>query len=265
MKITGTTQLLGLIGDPVSQARTPAMANELLERRNQLGVHVLMPMHVASEQLEQFLLGIRAMQNFGGAVVTMPHKTRMAALIDELTAESALVGAVNVIHRRSDGKLVGTLLDGEGFVVGLQAAGHAIAGKACVLVGAGGAASAIAFALAKHGCRSLCLLNRTSSKASSLAKRIGELFPEVQLAVTLPSHSTFDIAINGTSLGMRAGDPLPMDEDLIDRTTLVAECVVSPEITALLEVAKRRGRQTHTGVHMLAAQIELMLAFMGSE
>eukprot|EP01034_Spumella_vulgaris_P034865 gene34865-42991_t len=91
MKINGTTQLLGLIGDPVSQARTPAMANELLERRNKLGAHVLVPMHVASEQLEQFLLGLRAMRNFGGAVVTMPHKTGMAALIDELTAESALM------------------------------------------------------------------------------------------------------------------------------------------------------------------------------
>lgn len=265
MQITGATQLLGLIGDPVSQARTPAMANELLKCRNRHGVHVLVPMHVATEQLEHCLLGLRAMRNFSGAVVTMPHKTRIAGLIDELSSESALVGAVNVIRRRSDGTLVGTLLDGEGFVAGLNTAGHAVAGKVCVLVGAGGAASAIAFALARHGCKSLYLLNRTSSKASSLAKRIAEMFPEVQITIGLQTHSTYDIAINGTSLGMKTGDPLPMAEELIDRTTLVAECVVSPEITPLLEVAKRRGRKTHTGVHMLAAQMELMLAFMGAE
>lgn len=265
MQITGTTQLLGLIGDPVSQARTPAMANELLERRKKLGPHVLVPMHVASDDLEQFVSGLRTMRNFGGAVVTMPHKTRMAELIDELTPESTLVGAVNVIRRLADGKLAGTVLDGEGFVGGLQAAGHAVAGKTCVLVGAGGAASAIAFALAKHGCSSLCLLNRTSSKSSALAERLRETFPGVQVTVELPRHSTFDIAINGTSLGMKPGDQLPMDDALIDRTTLVAECVISPEITALLDVAMRRGRQIHTGVPMLAAQINLMLAFMGVE
>lgn len=265
MRITGTTKLLGLVGDPVSQARTPALANEHLQQMEQLGSHVLVPMHVASDDLETFVSGLRTMRNFGGAVVTMPHKTRMAALIDELTPEATLVGAVNVVRRLADGKLVGTVLDGDGFVGGLQSAGHAVAGKACVLVGAGGAASAIAFALAKHRCSSLCLLNRTPTKSSALAQRLREAFPSVQIAVDLPHNSTFDIAINGTSLGMKPGDPLPMDEGLIDRSTLVAECVISPEYTALLQVAKRRGRQTHTGVPMLTSQIGLMLAFMGVE
>jgi shikimate dehydrogenase len=241
------------------------MANAFLEQRKKLGPHVLVPMHVASDDLETFVSGLRVMQNFGGAVVTMPHKTRMAALMDELTPEASLVGAVNVIRRLADGKLAGTVLDGEGFVGGLKAAGHAVAGKACVLVGAGGAASAIAFALAKHGCSSLCLLNRTTSKSFALAERLRGTFHNVQVAVELPRHTTFDIAINGTSLGMKPGDPLPMDEALIDRTALVAECVISPEITTLLEVAKRRGRQIHTGVPMLAAQINLMLAFLGVE
>ena len=263
MRIDGTTELLGLIGDPVAQARSPGMANQILEQRGKLGPFVLVPMHVPASGLTVFVSGLRTMQNFSGAIVTMPHKTTMAALIDELTPEAQLVGAVNVIRRNADGKFIGTVLDGEGFVGGLLCAGHAVAGKTCVLVGAGGAASAIAFALAKHGCGSLCVLNRTSSKADALARRLREAFPTFAVATALAHEGTIDIAINATSLGMKPGDELPMPETLIDRSSLVAECVITPEVTALLDVAKRKGRQVHTGVPMLAAQIDLMLSFMG--
>jgi shikimate dehydrogenase len=270
MQFNGHTLLLGLIGDPVAQARTPGMANTILDQRGKLGPYVLTPMHVAPDNLTAFITGIRTMKNFCGAVVTMPHKTNMALLVDELTPEAQMVGAVNVIRRESDGRLVGTVLDGEGFVGGLLSAGHTIAGKACVLVGAGGAASAIAFSLVKHGCGSLYLLNRTQTKANDLAQRLKDAFPGVAVSTALPYVSTalpygqaFDMAINATSLGMKPEDRLPMEEALIDRTSLVAECVIAPEITALLEVAKRKGCQVHTGVSMLSAQMSLMLGFMG--
>lgn len=263
MQFNGHTQLLGLIGDPVAQARTPGMANTILDQTGKLGAYVLTPMHVASDNLTEFVAGIRVMKNFSGAVVTMPHKTSMALLVDELTPEAQTVGAVNVIRRESDGRLVGTVLDGEGFVGGLLSCGHTITGKTCVLVGAGGAASAIAFALVKHGCGSLYLLNRTQTKANDLAQRLRDTFPGIAVSTALPNDQAFDIAINATSLGMRPEDQLPMEEVLINRTSLVAECVIAPEITALLEVAKRKGRQVHTGVPMLSAQMRLMLDFMG--
>jgi shikimate dehydrogenase len=263
MQFNGHTQLLGLIGDPVSQARTPEMANQILDQRGKLGTYVLAPMHVSSNNLAAFVTGIRSMKNFCGAVVTMPHKTNMALLVDELTPEAQMVKAVNVIRRESDGRLVGTVLDGEGFVGGIQSAGHTITGKTCVLVGAGGAASAIAFSLVKHGCGSLYLLNRTQTKANDLAQRLREAFPGIAVSTALPNDQAFDIAINATSLGMKPEDKLPMEEALIDRTSLVAECVIAPEFTALLEVAKRKGCQVHTGVPMLSAQLSLMLGFMG--
>jgi shikimate dehydrogenase len=174
-----------------------------------------------------------------------------------------MVRAVNVIRREADGRLLGTVLDGEGFVGGLLSAGHTVTDKSCVLVGAGGAASAIAFSLVKHGCSSLYLVNRTQTKADDLAQRLREVFPGVAVSTALPDGQAFDIAINSTSLGMKPEDRLPMEETLIDRTSLVAECVIAPEITALLEVAKRKGCQVHTGVPMLSAQVNLMLDFMG--
>lgn len=263
MNITGATKLLGMIGDPVAQARAPGMANQILDQMEKLGPFVLVPMHIAPGDLPVFVAGLRTMQNFGGAFVTMPHKASMAALVDELTPEAQLVGAVNVIRRTAQGQLAGTVLDGEGFVGGLAAAGHNVRGSICVLAGAGGAASAIAFALAKHGCRSLFLLNRTTSKAESLAVRLREAFPNLSVSTALPREGAIDIAINATSLGMRPGDDLPFPGALVDRASLVAECVVAPEITPLLELAERKGRKVHTGVPMLAAQMGMLLQFMG--
>ncbi len=195
----------------------------------------------------------------------MPHKSAIAALLDELTPEAQLVGAVNVISRTADGRLIGTALDGEGFVAGVRSAGYEIKGASCLLVGAGGAAAAIAFALARHGCASLMIKNRTASKAASLASRVREAFPGVQVQAGEAGGGKYDLAINATSLGMKADDELSLSHDIVDRSALIAECVIAPEMTRLLEVARKQGRPVHTGVPMLVAQMDLMLRFMGVE
>ena len=210
--VTGATKVLGLIADPVVQARSPGMTTALLQRRGRFGDFVLVPMHVGSEGLADYVGALRHLRNFGGAIVSMPHKTAIAGLIDELTPEARRVGAVNVISRQPDGRLVGTILDGEGFVGGLTRAGHRVAGTHCLLAGAGGAASAVAFALAKHGCASICIINRTRSKADELAVRVRRAFPKVATTTDERSVDRFDIAINGTSLGMNADDDLPLSD-----------------------------------------------------
>ncbi len=261
--ITGATRLLGLIADPVVQARSPAMANTLLQQRGQLGSFVLLPMQVPAGALPDVTAAIRKIQNFAGAIVSMPHKSSIVPLLDQLTPEARLVGAVNVIQRTADGRLFGTVLDGEGFAAGLRSGGHEVRGASCLLVGAGGAASAIAFALAGHGCGSLTITNRTATKAASLASRLRAAFPCVRVQNGDDVGARFDIAINATSLGMKADDELPMSDDVLERSTVIAECVVAPEMTRLLDVARARGRAIHTGVPMLAAQMDLMLRFMG--
>lgn len=260
--ISGQTRILGLIADPIAQARSPGMINALLELRGELGAIVLLPMHVSAAALDGVISGLRLIQNFSGAIVSMPHKSAIAELLDDLTPEARLVGAVNVIRRRADGRLVGTVLDGEGFVAGVRSAGHEVDGAACLLVGAGGAGAAIAFSLVRHGCKSLRIENRSASKAVALAARVREAFPRAKVEVHDAAGVRYDLAINATSLGMNAEDDLPLSSDVIDRSALVAECVASPETTRLLELARRRGRAVHSGVPMLAAQLELMLEFM---
>lgn len=261
--VTGQTRTLGLIADPVVQARSPAMVNARLASLDLQAHWELLPMQVKAEQLPAFIQGLRAWDNFDGAIVSMPHKAMAATLVDKLTPEAQLVGAVNVIKRHPDGQLEGTALDGHGMVAGLRQHGHDISGQSCLLVGAGGAASAIALALAQGGCRLLTILNRHASKAADLAQRVQQACPSCAIELVDAPGQHYDIAINGTSLGMQAGDALPMSNDQILRSSLIAECVIAPEMTALLQRAQALGRPVHTGVPMLQAQIDLILAFLG--
>jgi shikimate dehydrogenase len=263
--MTGRTRLLGLIADPLVQARSPGLANAALARRGRASEYVLLPLQVASGDLEVVVAGLRRIGTFAGAIVSMPHKETIAPLLDELTPEARLVGAVNVVRRDSDGRLSGTTLDGEGFVAGLAAAGHDVAGKRVLLCGAGGAGAAIAFALVKHGCASLAIENRTRLRAELLAARIGDVFPYGEVTVGVRPGTTYDVAVNATSLGMHDGDPLPLSDATIDASALIAECVVTREVTPLLAAARARGRAVHGGLAMLEAQIELLLDFMGVE
>ena len=262
--ITGATRLIGLIADPVVQARSPAMANAMLAERGKLGAFVFVPLAVPRGALTAVVTALRTLENFAGAVVSMPHKIAIATLLDDLTPTARLAGAVNVVRRDADGRLTGTMFDGEGFVRGLRDAGHEVAGRACYLAGAGGAASAIAFALAAHGCRSLTVVNRTATKAAALAARVRTASPAVDVRTSDDGRATYDVAVNATSLGMKDDDPLPLPLALLDRAAVVAECVVAPEVTKLLAAARDRGRAIHTGVPMLAAQIALMLDFVGA-
>jgi shikimate dehydrogenase len=260
--ISGRTRLLGVLADPVAQARSPAMANILLQEKGLFGEYALIPLHASPDGLIHVIAGLRRLQNFAGTIVSMPHKTAVVPLLDEVSPEAQLVGSVNVIRREWDGRLVGSVFDGKGFVAGLRSAGHEVRGKRCLLVGAGGAAAAVAFALAKYGCASLTIVNRTEKKAVTLAAQVQEAWPQTQIHAGAISGKNYDIAINATSLCMKSDDELPMSMETIEASSLVAECVIAPEMTRLLTVAKTKGRAIHTGVPMLAAQMNLMLRFM---
>jgi shikimate dehydrogenase len=262
--ISGTTKLLALIADPIALSRSPGLVTTILQRRGRFGDFVFVPMQVPDGALADVVSAIRRIRNFSGAVVSMPHKQAIVPLLDEVLPDGRLVGAVNVIRRDGDGRLVGTTLDGEGFVAGLAGAGHTVAGKTCVLVGAGGAGSAIAFALARHGCATLAIVNRTAAKAEALAAQVRAAFPGVDVR-TGDDGRRVDLAVNATSLGMRPGDAPPMSRDLVERSAIVAECVAAQDMTPLLALAQDVGRTIHPGLPMLTAQLDLLLDFMGVE
>ena len=254
--ITGHSKIYAIIADPISQVRTPEVFNEFFAQNKSDAV--LVPIHVAPEGLEAVLNAFRAMKNLGGFVATVPHKTAVAALCDELGDAGRAIGSVNAVRREADGRLIGNMFDGAGFVAGLRAQGRDPAGCRALLIGAGGAAAAIAFALAEAGVASLTIANRTRSKAEEVVARVTGYFPDRSIRVGDADPTGHDLVINATSLGMKAGDPLPLDSALLTTTMTVAEIIMKPETTPLLAAAKARGCAVHYGRHMLDEQVRLI-------
>ncbi|MFS8039109.1 shikimate dehydrogenase family protein [Xanthobacter sp. AM11] len=260
VEITGTTRLYGILADPIHHVKTPQMLNAFMAQEGIDGVTV--PMHVGADDLAALMAGLKHMKNLGGLIVTVPHKTAVLDLCDEVTDSARRIGAVNTIRRTADGRLIGEMLDGKGFVGGLIAGGIAPEGRSAYLAGAGGAANAIAFALAQAGVSRLTIANRTRAKAEDLADRLKDAFPGLQVDIGSPDPSGHDIVVNATSLGLRDGDPLPLDADRLAPEQIVAEIIMQPEQTALLKAAAARGCRVHFGKPMLACQRELMAAFL---
>lgn len=263
IEITGSTRIYGIVADPVAQVKTPQTMRKVFDRRGTDGV--LVPMHVPPAGLRDLVQALRSVKNFGGMVVTVPHKTSMVGLCDVVTPEARAVGAVNIVRRESDGTFAGDILDGKGFVEGLSQNGFKLEGLTVLLCGAGGAARAIAFALAQAGIRKLSIHNRTQAAAQQILHGVKTLYPAVETELGSEDPSGFDLVVNATSLGMRAEDPLPLDASRLVPTQVVAEIIMTPKLTRLLERAQAKGCRIQYGLPMLECQIEMMADFMGVE
>jgi shikimate dehydrogenase len=260
-EITGKTRVLGILADPIVHVKAPPGINRIARQRGRDAVMV--PFQVSPEALPHFADALRQLKSFDGAIITVPHKGPMASLCDDLSPGARAIGAVNVIRRDSDGRLIGDTLDGLGFVAGLTVAGISIAGRSAYLAGAGGAANAIAFALVDGGVSRLTLANRTRAKAEALRERILGLYPEANVIVGDSDPSGHDLIVNGTSLGMRREDASPLDTARLTPDMIVAEVIMEPAMTPLLVAAQAAGCRIHLGKPMLDQQLELMADFFG--
>ncbi|MXQ10596.1 shikimate dehydrogenase family protein [Microvirga makkahensis] len=259
-EITGRTAIWGILADPIHHVKTPQALNSLMQERGVDGV--LIPFHVGADDLTALVSGLKAMRNLKGFVVTVPHKTAIVDLCDDVSKQARAIGAVNTVRREADGRLVGEMLDGAGFVAGLRENGIEPRGRRIYLAGAGGAANAIAFALAEAGVSLLTIANRTLSKSEDLRQRLAENHPSVPVEIGTGDPSGHEIVVNATSLGLKEGDPLPLDVTRLTPDQTVAEIIMQPEVTALMAAARERGCRTHPGRPMLACQLELMAEFM---
>lgn len=259
--ITGRTRLYAIVGDPIGHVRTPMVFNASFAER---GIDaVCLAIQIASDDLAEGWRGLRAMQNLDGFIVTSPHKAAAAGLCDRLDGDGQHVGIVNAVRREPGGSFAGTLLDGRGFVAGLRAQGHDPAGKRIHLSGAGGAGRALAFALAEAGAAAITIHNRTSARAESLAAAVRAAYPACRLEPGRADPSGHGIVVNATALGLAPHDPLPVDIQKADPSALVAEVIMMPRTTRLLEEAAARGHRIHHGTHMLDGQLDLMMAYFG--
>ena len=251
--------LVGLIGYPLGHTISPAFQQAAFDHHSLPVKYHAWPTH--PDLLEKKVHSLRGGE-YLGANVTVPHKERVAGLVDRLDAAAAAIGAVNTIVREN-GSLAGYNTDAYGFTTSLRVTGgFDPRGKRAVILGAGGAARAAVFALAEEGVRSLVIANRTLERAESLAASVGGAVPDVA-AVPLGgaglerAAADADLIVNSTSLGMQGGDAgsvSPLRAQLIPASALVYDMVYNPAQTPLLEEAAEAGAACLGGLSMLVYQ-----------
>ena len=211
---------------------------------------------VEPDSLEQAVEGARAM-NWKGFHCSIPHKTEVIKFLDELGESARVIGAVNCVVNR-DGKLVGENTDGKGFVKAFEELRSA-AGETLVLLGAGGAARAIAVELALAGAKKIYIVNRSAQRGQILTDLLNENTPataefiEWNRTFVIPNDAT--AVINSTSIGMAGvGELQDIDYDSINDTMVVADVIINPPSTPFLEEAAKRGAKTLNGHGMVVYQ-----------
>ena len=258
--IKGTTRLYGLVGDPLTTAKSPELLNRLFIE--QQADAVCIPFQVQADDLSAFVTGARAIKNLSGVLVTMPHKQRMMAFVDDLHPTARQVGALNVIRCDDRGRWVGAIFDGLGCVLGMQWEGNHPANKSVLLIGAGGAGRAIAFAVASAGARSLAIFDVDERRAGDLADSVAAA-TGCPTRVGPPDPHGHDVVINATPLGMKPDDPMPVDANRLEPGCIVVDIINSPAPTDLCRAARARGCRAQSGRPMHEGQAVHALRFLG--
>ncbi|NDY91249.1 shikimate dehydrogenase family protein [Ideonella livida] len=260
---SGATRVIFIVGDPIAQVKSPAGVTRLLRERG--ADAIVVPAHVHPADLPLWMDAVRRMPNVDGVIVTVPHKFDALALCDEATPRARSIGAANAIRRSATGGWLGDMCDGEGYVAGLRAAGCEPRGKCALLVGAGGAGSAIAHALLDAGVARLALQEADTTRREALATKLRAYGPQVGHPVPpevgSADPSGFDLVINATPMGMQPTDPLPLDASRLAPGTFVGCVVTQPAVPPLIEAARAQGLSTMTGAGMFAAVCDRLVDF----
>jgi shikimate dehydrogenase len=251
------SEVVALFGRPVAENPTQYMHEKAFES---LGLNWrYLTLEVGPEQLPDAVRGMRAM-NFAGANCTIPHKIAVMQHLDEITATARKIGAVNTVVRQPDGTLLGENTDGKGFIRSVQEAGADLRGARAVVLGAGGAARAIAVELAVAGAGFVTIVNRTPKKGEELAAQVRER-TGVATACSpwtgdyeVPSDT--QLLINATSIALFPDihDRVPVDYGSIRAGMLVCDVIPNPPDTPFLKLAREAGATALDGLGMLVYQ-----------
>jgi shikimate dehydrogenase len=257
---SGSTTVLSILGDPITQAALPRLFSRYAAQHSLDAT--LIPIQVAAADLPSFIRMLRSWRNSPGCVVTYPHKQAAAALVDEATSVARRLGVVNLIRRAPDGRLIGHLTDGIGFLVAAQQHGFTPKGQRALVIGAGGSGSAIAYALADAGLEHLAVVDVVPARRDALLSLLAEEFRDLDLAHAPSTHKEYDLIVNATSVGAD-GQSLPLSLAAYGQPKLVADVVTEPDITPLLAAARALGCAVQTGKEMAHGQIEAIAQFFG--
>ena len=257
--VSGRTRIFGIVGDPIEQVRSPEMFSAEFARR---GLEALMiPVHVLPGDFEACIAQLKRVQNLDGLVFTIPYKQAAVALADRLGDQARAVGAINALARRPDGQWTGDIFDGLGCVEAFRRRAYAIRDRRVMLIGAGGAGSAIGVAFAHECPRSFRLFDPDRARAAALAAKIRGISQAIEVTTGGPVTHDIDLLLNASPVGMLSDPRVPVDISEIDAEVIVFDAIVNPEPTRLLAMAEARGCRTVYGREMMRGQVSKMADF----
>jgi shikimate dehydrogenase len=258
-QLGGASRLFPIIGDPIEYVESPVWLTRTLRQRDSDGVCI--PMQVRAPALDTVMAALAEIENVDGILVTMPHKRTVLTHCATCSDRARMLGAVSVIRRNTDGTWHGDMLDGAAFVKAQLDHGARIVGARALLVGAGGAGSAIAIALLQAGVGELVVCDAEPSRIETVLELAAGLGHGRASAGTA-DPTGFQLVFNATPLGMQDGDPLPVEASLLESSMFVGDVIAGHGITQLIAAARSAGCATATGGHMVEAVQDLIAEFL---
>ena len=256
--ISGRTRLYGIVGDPIVQVRSPEMFTGVFRHR---GIDaILMPLHVLPDAFDATLRGLMALGNLDGLIFTIPYKARALALAATVGPQAQIVGAINALARDRD-RWKGEIFDGLGCVEAFRRRGIPLRDRRMTLLGAGGAGSAIAVAIAHEKPAFMCVHDVDRARVGALAEKVRRASPGTQVEAAAPRIDDVDILLNATPIGMLDDARLPLAVDTLPRQLVVFDAIVKPERTPLIQLAESSGCMTVYGREMMRGQVDRMVDY----
>lgn len=253
-RVDSNTVLFGVIGNPIRHSKSPIMMNRAFQETGINGVYAAF--HVTSDRVADFAAGVRAM-GIRGVNVTIPHKLDIMSVLDDIDAGAQVIGAVNTIVNE-DGRLIGYNTDGIGYVRSLkEEAEPELAGKRIVVIGAGGAARGIVYAISNENPANITIANRSIERAIELTDAFQDKcdIQAIQNDQLQAACQQADIIINTTSVGMFPNtDDTPVDAAWLKPGAVASDLIYNPIKTKFLQEAERHGCRTHGGLGMFIYQ-----------
>lgn len=258
-RLNGATRVHFIVGDPIAQVKSPGEITRAFESR---GLDAMvMPAHVAPDDLDRWVRGVSLAKNTDGIIVTVPHKFACFDLCATHSERAGFLRAVNAMRRNPDGSWHGDMFDGLGYVAALRDRGCEPSGRDVLLVGAGGAGSAIAHALVTEGVRSLAIHDGDPVRRETLVRKLAGL-DRCPVTEGDADPSGRNLVINASPAGMKPGDPLPVEIDRLDPATFVGCVITLPAVSPFIAAARARGCPSATGLDMFVRVRDRIVDFL---
>ncbi len=254
----GATRIIPIFGVQIAQLKSPISMTTVFRARGHDAIVV--PIHVTPAEADRMVDAFALAKNIDGVIATVPHKFLAFRHCKTVTPRAKVLEAANLIRRSADGSWHGDMVDGLSFVHAARSKGCDFKGSRTLLVGAGGAGSAIGLEMLNSGAAELAIHDADTARRDALIAKLSGPHPNKVLTGSM-DPAGFDVVVNATPMGMKPTDPAPIALDRLTRAMFVGDVITAPEMTPLLGAAQKAGARFSTGIEMIRASVEIQVNF----